>query len=305
MLDELKSQFGDKITYEENPTVEQIKSADVVLCSIGTDDSEGYDRPFALPEAQENKVLECINNNPNTVVIVSSGSGIKMTGWNDKAKAILYAWYPGQIGNRALAEIIAGKVNPSGKLPMTIEKDFKDSPGYGYMPEGDEFYTGWNGKGEESHPVYDIKYDEGVLVGYRWYDTKKIEPLYHFGQGLSYTTFEYGNLSVSKEQFNENDDLVVSFTIKNTGEMEGKETAQLYVQDVESSVIRPVKELKGFKKIDLKSGEEKTVEIHLAKKAFSFWNPDTKDWTAEKGKFIIHVGTSSGEIKLQKEIDLI
>lgn len=305
MLDELKNQFGDKLDYVEKPTVEQIKSADIVLCSIGTDDSEGWDRPFELPEEEEQKVLKCVNNNVNTVVIVSSGSGIRMTGWNDKAKAIIYAWYPGQIGNRALAEIIAGKTNPSGKLPMTIEKDFNDSPGYGYLPEGGELYTGWNDEEERAREVYDIKYDEGVLVGYRWYETKDIEPLYHFGHGLSYTDFEYSKLVVSRELFHEDDELTVIFNVKNTGDVEGMETAQLYIQDVESSVIRPYKELKGFQKIMLAPGEDKTVEVHLTKKDFSFWNPETKDWFAEKGKFIIHVGSSSKDIKLKKEIELL
>lgn len=305
MLDELKKVFGDRLTYVKEPTIEQIKSADVVLCNVGTDDSEGRDRPFALPDDQEKKVTDCVNNNPNTIVIVSSGSGIRMTDWNDKAKAIIYAWYPGQIGNTALAEIISGKTNPSGKLPMTIEKEFKDSPGYGYIPEGEKLYTGWNGEGEKAHPVFDINYKEGVFVGYRWYEHKKIEPLYPFGYGLSYTTFEYSDIKVSPENFNEDQTVSVSFTIKNTGEVEGSETAQLYVKDVESSLPRPGKELKGFKKVNLKPGESTTVEIKLGKKDFSFWNPATKDWFAEKGKFVIYVGSSSKDIKLKKGIDLL
>jgi len=305
LLNELKKEFGEKLNYVKEPTIEQIKSADIVLCNIGTDDSEGRDRPFALPDEQEKKVTECVDNNSNTIVIVTSGSGIRMTDWNDKAKAIIYEWYPGQIGNTALAEIISGKTNPSGKLPMTIEKEFKDSPAYGYIPEGGQLYTGWNGAEEKAHPVYDVNYKEGVFVGYRWYEHKKIEPLYPFGYGLSYTTFEYSDLKISPEKFNENDEVTVSFNIKNTGNVEGMETAELYVQDVESSLPRPLKELKGFKKVNLKPGESKTVEIKLNKKAFSFWNPATKDWFAEKGKFIIHIGSSSQDIKLNKEIELL
>ena len=129
MLGELKAEFGDRLIFKKNPSLEQIKSADVVLCNVGTEDSEGWDRAFALPEDQENRVVNCVNNNPNTIVIVTSGSGIRMTDWNKKATAILYAWYGGQIGNKALAEILSGKINPSGKLPITIEKEFKDSPG--------------------------------------------------------------------------------------------------------------------------------------------------------------------------------
>ena len=304
LVDELKKIFGENLDYIKEPTVDQIKSADIVLCNIGTDDSEGRDRPFALPDDQEKKVTECVNNNPNTIVIVSSGSGIRMTDWNDEAKAIIYAWYPGQIGNTALAEIISGKTNPSGKLPMTIEKEFKDSPGYGYIPIGEKLYTGWNGEGEKAHPVFDVNYKEGIFVGYRWYEHKKIEPLYPFGYGLSYTTFNYADLKVSPEKFNENNEVSVSFDIKNTGVVEGMETAQLYVQDMESSLPRPLKELKGFKKINLKPGESSTVEIKLSKKDFSFWNPATKDWFAEKGKFVIYVGSSSQDIKLKKEIEL-
>jgi len=307
MFDELKKKFGDRLNYIENPSPEQIKSADVVLCNVGTKDSEGWDRPFALPANQEKKVEECVNNNPNTVVIVTSGSGIRMTDWNSKAKAIIYAWYGGQMGNVALAEIIAGKTNPSGKLPITIEKEFKDSPGYGYIPEGEKLYTDWNGNAEKAHKIFNVYYTEGVFVGYRWYDSRNIEPLYPFGYGLSYTTFEYNNLSVSKEKFKfkEDDTIIVSFTIKNTGNLEGKEVAELYIHDIKSSVPRPVKELKGLKKIDLKPGETKTVQIKLDKKDFSFWNPATQGWFAEKGKFILNIGSSSRDIKLNKEVELL
>ncbi len=305
MLDELKKIFGSNLNYVENPTPGQIKSADIVLCNIGSDDSEGWDRPFELPDDQENRVLQCVNNNSNTIVIVTSGSGIRMNDWSSKAKAIIYAWYGGQMGNAALAEIIAGKTNPSGKLPVTIEKEFKDSPGFGYIPEGEKLYTGWSGDAENMHKVFNIYYTEGVFVGYRWYDSRNIEPLFPFGYGLSYTTFEYSNLNVSNEKFNDDDTLIVNFTIKNTGNVEGKEIAQLYIHDVKSSVPRPVKELKGFKKIDLKPGESKIIAIKLDKKDFSFWNPATKGWFAEKGKFLLNVGSSSRDIELQKEVELL
>jgi beta-glucosidase len=304
MLDELKKEFGEKLTYVKDPSEEQIRSAEIVLCNIGTGDSEGRDRSFELPADQENKVLKCVQNNPNVVVIVTSGSGVKMTNWNNQVKAVIYAWYVGQTGNLALAEIISGKVNPSGKLPITIEKDFKDSPGYGYIPEGESLYTGRNAEQEKAHAVYDVHYDEGVLVGYRWYESKNIEPLYPFGHGFSYTKFEYSRLNVSPDNFRENDSVIVSFNLKNIGTLEGMETAQVYVHDVESSVPRPNKELKGFLKINLHPGESKTVNIKLTEKDFSFWDPQTKNWFAEKGKFIIQVGSSSKDIKLIKEIEL-
>ena len=305
MLDELKKEFGDRLNYIESPNAEQIKSAEVVLCNVGTEDSEGWDRPFPLPEDQEKKVIECVDNNPNTIVIVTSGSGVRMTDWNSKAKAIIYAWYGGQIGNEALTEIIAGKTNPSGKLPISIEKEFKDSPGYGYIPEGEDLYKGWNSDAEKSHKVYNLYYTEGVFVGYRWYESRNIEPLYPFGYGLSYTTFEYSDLNVSKEKFSENDSLTVSFTVKNTGTVGGKEIAQLYIHDVKSSLPRPVKELKGFRKIELKPGESKVIQLKLDKKDFSFWNPLTKSWYAEKGEFILNIGSSSKDIKLKKEVELL
>ncbi|MGD0591673.1 MAG: glycoside hydrolase family 3 C-terminal domain-containing protein [Bacteroidota bacterium] len=304
MIDELRKEFSKRIVYVNNPSLEQIKSANVVLCNVGTQDSEGWDRLFELPEDQESKVQECVNNNPNTIVIVTSGSGIRMTDLNDKAKAIIYAWYVGQNGNTALAEILSGKINPSGKLPITIEKDFKDSPGYGYVPEGETLYKKWNDKSEKDHPVYDVRYTEGIFSGYRWYEKNNIEPLYPFGHGLSYTTFEYSDLKVSKDTFHDQDTIQVSFTVRNIGKHNGLEIAQLYVQDVECSVPRPVKELKGFKKVEIEAGQSMNVQIQLTMKDFSFWNPATKDWFAEKGRFNIFVGSSSQDIKLQRSIEL-
>lgn len=304
MFQAITDEFGDRVNFIETPTIEQIKSANMVLCNVGTMDSEGRDRPFSLPRDQEMKVQLCVNNNPNTVVIVTSGSGVRMTDWNDKAAAVLYCWYAGQIGNVAIAEILSGKTNPSGKLPITIEKDFKDSPGYGYTL-GEALYDDWNSEGERDHPVYNVEYDEGVFVGYRWYESKNIEPLYRFGHGLSYTTFEYSELNISKEQFKEDDEILISVLIKNSGNMQGSEIVQLYIEDAESSVERPEKELKGFKKIQLKPGESKKAEFIIDKKDFSFWNPNTKDWFAEKGQFIIHIGASSADIKLSKEITLL
>jgi beta-glucosidase len=305
MIDELKKEFGDKIRYVENPTLKQIKSAEIVLCNVGTEDSEGWDRPFELPEEQEKRVRDYINNNPNTIVIVTSGGGIRMTDWNDKAKAIIYAWYGGQTGNTALAEIVSGKTNPSGKLAITIEKEFKDSPGFGYIPEDEKLYTGTNEEEEKLHSVYDVHYKEGVFVGYRWYENKKIDPLYPFGHGLSYTTFEYSDLKISWQKFNKNEIINVSFVIKNSGDREGFEIAQLYIEDVESFLPRPVKELKGFKKVYLKQGESKTIHLILDKKDFSFWNPETGDWFAEKGEFVVHIGSSSKDIRLSKKIELL
>jgi beta-glucosidase len=304
LLDELRKEFGPRITYVMNPSTEQARSADVILCAIGTEDNEGWDRPFELNDDQEKKVNDCVNNNPNTVVIVCSGSGVRMTDWNDKAGAILYGWYGGQIGNKALAEIIAGKTNPSGKLPITIEKEFKDSPGYGYLPKGETLYQGWNEKEEKEHPVYDVRYNEGIFAGYRWYEKKNIEPLYPFGFGLSYTSFKYSSLSIKTDMFLKQGKIKVGLTVKNIGNRKGLETVQLYIQDEECTFPRPIKELKGFAKVDLKPGQSKKVVIELTKNDFSFWNPKIKDWFFEKGAFVIHIGSSSKNIHITKRIEL-
>jgi beta-glucosidase len=218
--------FGDRLDYVKTPSPEKIRSADVIICTVGTRDSEGWDRPFELPQDQEDRVLTCIENNNNTVVIVMSGGGVRMTAWNEWARAVLYAWYGGQTGYQALAEIIAGEVNPSGKLPITIEKDFMDSPGYGYIPKGETLYTGWNDEEEKKRDVYDIPYSEGIFVGYRWYEKEKIEPLYPFGHGLSYTSFQYSDLKVAMKKFTSSDVVEVTFRVRNDGKRAGKEIVQ-------------------------------------------------------------------------------
>lgn len=304
MLKAIKDEFGTRLNFIKNPTKEEVKSAEIVLCNIGTLDSEGHDRPFELPDDQENKVKYCVDNNPNTIVIVSSGSGIRMTDWNENAAAILYTYYLGQIGNVALAEILSGKTNPSGKLPFTIEKEFKDSPGFGYMG-GEDFYFDWNSEGEKAHPIYDINYKEGVFVGYRWYEHKNIEPLYPFGYGLSYTNFEYSDLEISGNKFSIEDTIKIPFKIKNIGDLRGAETAMLFIGDTKSSVPRPVKELKGFQKIMLNPGETGEITFQITKRDLSYWDINTHDWNAEKGEFIIYIGSSSIYIQLSKKIEML
>ncbi len=304
MYEALKNKFGDMITHIKEPTDEEIKNADVVFLSAGTLDSEGWDRPFPLPQEMEENILRITSLNPNTVVIVNSGSGIRMTDWYEKAGAILYAWYPGQKGNIALAEVLAGNFNPSGKLPMTIEKEFKDSPGYGYIPENADLNTNWDDDLNMDSPINNIEYKEGILVGYRWYDAKKIEPLFPFGYGLSYTEFKYDNLKIEPSLFDGNGKVKVFFDITNAGNYDGAEIAQLYVKDIESSVLRPEKELKGFKKVFLKSGETKKVEIEITEKDLSYWDTKTGNWKAEAGDFEILIGASSRDIKLKGKLTL-
>jgi len=298
MIDALRTEFGPTVVYAKNPTDAQLKEASFVVVSIGTSDSEGWDKSFNLPTESNALVENVAKLNKNMVVVVSAGGGLKMTDWNDKVPALIYAWYAGQNGYSALAEILSGKTNPSGKLPITIEKKFEDSPGFGYIPNGMELYKGWGGDYiAPKIPVFDINYKEGIFVGYRWYESKKIEPLYHFGFGLSYTTFEYSNLKVSKSEISKTEGVTVEFDLKNTGKRLGAEVAQLYIQTLNSSVERPVKELKAFVKVELKAGESKIVTLHLKNNDFAYWDVKSHAWKVEAGNYNLLLGSSSNNIK--------
>ena len=302
LLDELKKEFGDIIDFKETPTNDELKTADAVIISIGSDDHEGWDMPFALPRAVDSMIMNITDINPNTIVIVNTGRGVQMTNWNDKVKAILYAWYPGQNGNIAVTEVLSGKTNPSGKLPISIERKFEDSPAYPYIPEGEDFYTGWHEDNNMTVPINNIEYDEGIFVGYRWYDSKNIDLLYPFGHGLSYSKFEYTDVKLSATKAKQDDEVKVEVTLKNNGDMEGMETVQLYIQDIKASVPRPEKELKGFKKVSLKPGETKTIVFTLSSQDFAYWDVNAKEWTTEPGKFNLLIGSSSQDIRLKRKI---
>ena len=301
----LQQTYGSQIAYVKEPTDEQLKAAEVVLFSTGTRDNEGWDRPFAMPDADEKAVTRAVGLNPRTVVLVNSGGGIQMTGWNDQAAAIVYAWYPGQSGNKALAEILCGEVNPSGKLPITIEKRFQDSPAsHGYLPQGATLYSGWGPDNDMSQPIHDVHYEEGVFVGYRWYEAKKIAPMYAFGYGLSYTTFAYKELKLSSPELADESRLSVEFTLTNTGQVAGAEVAQLYVAPVASSMPRPGKELKGFAKVTLAPGESQVVRIRLTRRDFAFWDVKSHAWRAEAGAYRILVGGASNSTPLEARVSL-
>lgn len=316
------SQVYPNISYREYATEEELKQADIVMVNVATFDYEGSDRHFALSEEQENLVQRASNANPNTIVIVNSGGGIRMTDWKD-VKAIIYNWYPGQTGNQALAEIISGQTNPSGKLPMTIEKEFSDSPAFGYLPEDAVFLCDhphyfdldapsdvinrWSldiGIGAASKHLYNIHYDEGVLVGYRWYDTKKIEPLFPFGFGLSYTTFEIGEVQLSATEISDKDNLNLNINIRNTGEQKGATVVQIYVGEDKPGIIRPVKELKAFQKVSIEPGESQNITLTLGKNAFAFWDEGSKNWKVNKGDYTLFIGESSRDIEELKTITL-
>jgi beta-glucosidase len=304
MIDGLKNRFGNQVIYSENPTKEELEKANVIILSVGTHDTEGNDKNFNLPDAMNKKVNEIAAVNPNVVVVMNAGGGVNMTAWNDNVAAILYSWYPGQAGNRALAEILAGDVSPSGKLPITIEKKFEDSPGYPYLPAGEELYEGWENDNHMEFPTYNIDYKEGVFVGYRWYEAKKIEPLYPFGYGLSYTSFDYSGLKLSAVKLKKREKLTINFVLENSGETEASEIAQLYIHDVKSSVERPVKELKNFIKVKLKPGEKVNVELEINQQDLSYYDEATSSWIAEPGTFHVLIGTSSKDIMLEGSFEL-
>lgn len=304
MLAALKEIYGDKLIYAKNPGDEAIKAADYVIYSSGTFDSEGADKSFNFQEKINTEIKHITSLNKNTIVAVSSGSGMNMTEWNDAIAGLIYSWYPGQIGFKAFAEIVAGITNPSGKLPITIEKKFEDSPGYPYIPEGEALYTGWDEDMKILDPINDVKYDEGVFVGYRWYENKKIEPLYAFGYGLSYTTYEYSNLMLEHSSIKAGASLNLKIDIENTGSVAGQEVVQLYVRDVKSSVERPLKELKDFHKVPLAVGDRQTIYFTLKDRDFAFWDTETQDWKVEPGQFEILVGAASNNIKATVQLEI-
>lgn len=273
------------------------KAKNVVLCvgfNNGDEDGgiegEGADRSFALPKPRLELIRKVTSLHDNVVVVVNVGGGIDFSDWGDKVKAIVMAWYSGQEGGRAVAEILTGVISPSGKLPISIEHRWEDNP------VSKSYYE--NMKFAEYKRT---QYSEGIFMGYRGYDKSGIKPLYPFGYGLSYTTFAYGNLMVEKNGVNR---VKVTFDISNTGKMDAAEVAQVYVHDVKSSVPRPYKELKGYEKVFLKKGETKRVTIELEDDAFSYYDMDKQRFVVEKGDFEILVGTSSECLPLKGSITL-
>jgi len=244
-------------------------------------DAEGYDKPdMNMPFGQNELIKAVLAANPNTVVVLMGGGPMDISQWVDGAKGILQAWYPGMEGGNALAKIIFGQVNPSGKLPMTFPKKLADAPAIKL--------------GEFPGDSVNVNYVDGIYVGYRYYDTFKVDPQYPFGYGLSYTNFTYSNLNVTTA----NKTATVTFTIKNTGSVAGAEVAQLYVKQEQLNLPRPEKELKGFNKVFLQPGEEKTVTLNLNQDAFQYFNDVTNSWEMDPGVFDFLVGSSSRDIRL-------
>lgn len=290
---EAKINFSTTFIREEDYFAEKLKTCKNVIINIGFDkvlERENFDRPFELPKEQTDLIEKVSKYNKNIIVIINAGGGVEMASWKDKVKGILMAWYPGQQGGQALAEIISGKISPSGKLPISIESKPEDNPTYANY---------YDIRPKVAHKR--VQYNEGVFLGYKGYDKSCIEPLYPFGFGLSYSNFEYSNLLIKKQDRN---NVIVSFTIKNTGKYDASEIAEIYVGDEIASVPRPQKELKGFEKVFLKKGESKEIKIELDDEAFSFFDVDSNKFVVEPGEFTISVGASSKDIRLKQKIML-
>ena len=305
LLTALKAELGEAVRYSQNSSDEEIKNASLVLYTVATYDSEGSDVSFNLKSSDNLEISRLTRLNDNVGVIMYTGGGRNMSLWNDEVEAILYGWYPGQIGNQAIAEIISGATNPSGKLPITIEKDFEDSPGFPYLPDGEELYDDFEFDFDLDHPIHDIGYDEDIFVGYRWYELKNIKPLYPFGFGLSFSDFSYENLQVLKQEYQSGEDVLVKVRVTNKSDIVGKEIVQLYVRDVEASIARPFKELKGFRKVEFAPKATKETIFKLTQRDFSFWDENTNSWKLEPGTFEIIVGSSSQNVPLKVRVNII
>lgn len=257
-----------------------LASADAVILSVVAPEGEGSDRDYSLT-AQQNELIQTVASlNPKTILVLQAGGNIAMSGWIDRIPTLLDAWFPGQGGGQAIAEILFGDVNPSGHLPDTFEKDWPDSPAFGHFP-------GQKGM---------VEYSEGIYVGYRWYDKKKIEPRFPFGFGLSYTSFALGNLKVESAGSGDARTFSASVDVTNTGSRAGAEVVQLYVRPPQSDVDRPVQELKAFNRIELAPGAKAAVRLPLDFRSFAFWNVASHDWKVIPGEYEIAVGDSSRNI---------
>ena len=267
--------------------------ADAVIICVGFDpktESEGADRTFQLPGGQNELIQRISAINTNTIVVLTAGGNVDMTRWIDNVPAVLEAWYPGQEGGTALAQILFGDYSPSGKLPASFERRWEDNP---------TFLHYYPAPGEHS-----VKYAEGLFLGYRYFDRSETKPLFAFGHGLSYSTFAYSKISVTPPVGDSYAPVSVSFEVKNTGKRAAAEVAEVYVGDSHASVPRPVKELKNFAKVNLEPGESKRVTLTLDRRAFSYYDVNKKDWTADAGDFTILVGGSSDDIRLQGKYTL-
>ena len=273
-----------------NEAVAAAKKAKAAVVFAGLPDayeSEGYDRThMRLPECQNRLIERVAQANRNTVVVLHNGSPVEMP-WIHDVKAVLECYLGGQAGGAATLDVLFGDVNPSGRLPETFPLRLEDNPSY-------PFFGG---------DVHGTRYAESIFVGYRWYDMKKMDVLFPFGHGLSYTSFAYSNLRLTRGEMDDTDSVCVSVDVKNTGRRPGKEVVQLYVQAPDTpELMRPVRELRGYEKVELKRGESKTVSFLLDKRAFAYWNERLHDWHVAEGEYLVQIGRSSRNIAVQQAI---
>lgn len=278
--------------------VEIARSADVVVFIGGLNkdphqDSEGDDRlTYQLPFGQNELINAIMNVNKNLVVVLLSGNAVAMP-WEKEVPSILQGWFLGSEAGNAIANVIAGKVNPGGKLPFSFPKNLEDN---GAISFGS---TSYPGDGQN------VIYKEDILVGYRWFDTKKIEPLFPFGHGLSYTTFKYGNAIADKKVMGATGKIKISIPVTNTGTRDGSEVVQLYIKDIKSSVMRPEKELKAFEKVKLRSGESRMIDFKIDASHLQFYDDVSRKWVLEPGRFEVIIGSSSKDIKSKIEFTVL
>jgi beta-glucosidase len=269
-----------------NEAVALAAKADAAIVIVGRYpglEAENFDiKSLNLPAGQDDLIKAVVKANKNTIVVINTGAPIVMAAWIAQVPAVLDMWYGGQEGGHALADVLFGDVNPSGKLPVSFAKEWKDSPAY-------RNYPGENLK---------VEYGEGIYVGYRYFDKHNIEPLYPFGYGLSYTKFNYSDLKITPK-VRGNRTVEVSLKVRNSGSRTGAEVVELYVHDGHSRVDRPVDELKGFRRVELALGETKAVTFSLDRSAMSYFSTANKDWVAEPGQFDVLVGASSRDIRLK------
>lgn len=273
-----------------------LKEAKAVVVAVGFDkkfESEGRDRTFALPEGQPQLIEKVAALNGNVIVVLYSGGEADLSGWSDKVSAILMAWYPGQAGGQAVADLLSGKASPSGKLAFTMWGSVDNNPASKY------YHPGKSAVNEKRFTAYSFtEYKEGIFLGYRGVEHFGLKPLYPFGYGLSYTSFEYSGLKVAPAAGGYD----ISFTISNTGKVDAEEVAEVYVAPVNPTVLRPAKELKGYEKVRVAKGKDVSVTVHLPYSSFSHYDVASHDWVVDPGEYHIQVGASSADIRLQTKV---
>ncbi|HWG20974.1 MAG TPA: glycoside hydrolase family 3 C-terminal domain-containing protein [Terracidiphilus sp.] len=309
------NRFGLGIVNESDMIPEDVKKsasmADVVVAAVGYSpafESEGFDRSFTLPWGQDALLEAIADANPHVVVTLTGGGAADTHRWLNKVPALLHTYYPGQEGGTAIAEVLFGKQNPEGKLPVSFDKSWQDSPSYPYYYPVKGADTVLHVPVSSDQPPHDItighvKYGDRLMVGYRYWTTTGKHPLFAFGYGLSYTTFSFANLQAPSSA-DSGSPVQVSFDVTNTGSVAGAEVAQLYVSDPSAKAQRPERELKGFEKVRLAPGETKHVTLSLDARAFSYWDDSAHKWTIDPGKFVIRVGDSSENTPLTADVEV-